>query len=287
VIDPEPLIVSVLDRLVPLPSGARADWQDVLQRAGETRRRRLDIPRPGTWSRLQIAVVVIVVGLMLVAAATATYVAIYVAGAPPSKRLVAGQVVKLRELAVCPPKCTEVSTHLRRTKVAFEPFGYGWFGYQADETGFVIGDNPGGLQQRTRPDFAVGVNGIELPLKQAAKQLEKTPGVRVLSVDKGEIFDHPGVPYPRLNGHPAHLYRLLLSRPKLHEIFGIPAQSFSGRTQPSWPIHPQMGARERRVDIVLIGAGRKTFLVRFGDGAVPLDPAYYLLMSLRFHTDGS
>jgi hypothetical protein len=45
-----------------------------------------------------------------------------------------------------------------------------------------------------------------------------------------------------------------------------------------------MGARERRVDIVLIGAGGKTFLVRFGNQAgVPLDPAYFLLVSLRFH----
>lgn len=276
-IDPEPLIVSVLDRLVPLPSGERADWQDVLGRAGETRRRRLGVPRPGKWSRLQIAVVVIVVGLMLVAAATATYVAIYVAGAPPSKRLVTGQVVKLR--------AGLISTHSLGTNVSFEA-GYG-FGFQADETQFVIGDSPGGLQQRRKSDFAVGVNGIKLPLKRATLQLERTPGVRVLSVDKGEIFDHPGVPYPRLNGHPAHLYRLLLSRPKLHKIFGIPAQSFSGRTQQSWPIHPQMGARQRRVDVVLIGAGGKTFLVRFGNRTGNLDSPNWVLMSLRFHTDGS
>jgi hypothetical protein len=77
VIDPEPLIVSGLDRLVPLPSGAGADWQDVLARAGETRRRRLGVPRPSAWSRLQIAVVVIVVGLLLVGVATATYVAVH------------------------------------------------------------------------------------------------------------------------------------------------------------------------------------------------------------------
>lgn len=76
-IDVEPLIVAGLDRLVPLPSGERADWQDVLGRAGETRRPRwLGLPRPRAWSRLQIALVVIVVGLMLAAAATATYVAI-------------------------------------------------------------------------------------------------------------------------------------------------------------------------------------------------------------------
>jgi hypothetical protein len=83
VIDVEPLIVAGLDRLVPLPSGARADWQDVLGRAGETRRRRwLGVPRPSAWSRLQIAVVVIVVGLMLAAAATATYLAVRKNGGP-------------------------------------------------------------------------------------------------------------------------------------------------------------------------------------------------------------
>src|SRR5437899_12908328 len=37
-IDVEPLIVSGLDRLVPLPSGGRADWADVLSRAGAGRR---------------------------------------------------------------------------------------------------------------------------------------------------------------------------------------------------------------------------------------------------------
>jgi hypothetical protein len=272
--DVEPLIVSGLDRLVPLPSGERADWQDVLQRAGETRRRRLGIPRPGAWSRLQIAIVVIVVGLMLAAVATATYLAIQ--AAPLSKQLVTGQLVKLR--------MGTISTHLLGTNVSFD--GEYGLGFKADKTQFVVGDHPGGLQQRTHADFAVGVNGIKLPLKQAAKQLEKTPGVRVLSVDKGEIFDHPGVPYPRLNGHHAHLYRLLLSRPELHEIFGIPARSFSGRTQPSWPIHPEMAARERHVDVVLIGAGGKTFLVRFGNNTDNLDSPNATLMSLRFHTDG-
>ena len=40
-IDVEPLIVTGLDRLVPLPGGERSDWQDVLQRAGvRTGRRR-------------------------------------------------------------------------------------------------------------------------------------------------------------------------------------------------------------------------------------------------------
>ena len=199
------------------------------------------------------------------------------AAAPRSKRLVTGQVVKLR--------AGVISAHLRGTNVSFEDAGYG-FGFQADETQFVIGDSPGGLRQRRESDFAVGVNRIGLPLKRAARQLERTPGVRVLSVDKGEIFDHPGVPYPRLNGHPAHLYRLLLSRPKVHEIFGIPAQSFSGRTQPSWPIHPQVRARERHVDVVLIGAGGETFLVRFGNHTDNLDTPNATLMSLRFHPDG-
>ena len=275
-IDVEPLIISGLDRLVPLPSAEGADWQDVLGRASETRRRRLGVPRPSTWSRLQIAVAVIVVGLLLAACATATYVVIH-ASAPLSKRLVTGQLVKLRT--------GTISTRLLGTNVSFWN-GYG-LGFEADKTQFVVGDHPRGLQERTHPYFAVGVNGIKLPLKRAALELERTPGVYVLSVDKGEIFDHPSVPYPRLNGHPAHLYRLLLSRPELHKIFGIPAQSFSGRTQPSWPIGGQMGARARRVDVVLIGAGGKTFLVRFGNNTDNLDTPHFVLGSLRFHTDGS
>lgn len=206
------------------------------------------------------------------------------AATPLSKRLVTGQVVTLRDGVI--------SAHLQGTTVSFEPpasrtcsapedcdFLGRWYGFKADETGFVVGDRPDGLQQRTRSNFGVGVNRIELPLKQAAKQLEKTPGVRVLSVDKGEIFDHPAVPYPRLNGHPAHLYDLLLTRPELHEIFGIPARSFSRVN------HPQRGALKRRVEVLLIGAGRKTFLVRFGNHATGIDDAYFTLISLRFHTD--
>ena len=38
-IDVESLIVSELDRLLPLPDGRRADWQDVLRRSGLSRRR--------------------------------------------------------------------------------------------------------------------------------------------------------------------------------------------------------------------------------------------------------
>jgi hypothetical protein len=250
--------------------------------AGRRPRRLLGVPRPGAWSRLQIAVVVIVVGLLLVGVATATYFAVQAA---PSKHLVTGQVVKLKTghlLGLADRPQPIFSSQLLGTKVSFDHQGYG-LGFQADETQFVIGDSPGGLQQRTRADFAVGVNGIKLPLEQAAKQLEKTPGVRVLSVDKGDIFGGHRGPYPRLNGHPAHLYRLLLTRPELHKIFGIPAQSFSGRTQPSWPIHPKMGARERHVDIVLIGDRGKTFLVRFGNDTGNLDSPYYVLTSLRFH----
>jgi hypothetical protein len=272
VIDVEPLIVAGLDRLVPLPSGQRADWQDVLQRAGETRRRRrwLGVSHPGTWSRLQIALAVIVVGLMLAAAATATYVAIQ--SSAPSKRLVTGQVVKLQTRGFPPRRF--IYAQLRGTEVSFaDPYRYG---YQADETGFVVGDSQHGLHQPSRADFAIGVNRIELPLEQAVIQLERTPGVRVLSVDKGDLFGWDSVPYPSLGGHPSHLYRLLLSRPKLHEIFGIPAQSFSRVNA------PQRGALERRVDVVLIGDGGKTFLVRFGNGAENLDSPHFALMTLKF-----
>jgi hypothetical protein len=39
-IDVEPLIVSELERMLPLPDGGRADWTDVLRRAGLSARRR-------------------------------------------------------------------------------------------------------------------------------------------------------------------------------------------------------------------------------------------------------
>jgi hypothetical protein len=45
VIDVEPLIISGLDRLVPLPSGERADWQEVLGQAGVRSRSRLSRKR--------------------------------------------------------------------------------------------------------------------------------------------------------------------------------------------------------------------------------------------------
>ena len=47
-IDVEPLIVSELDALLPLPDGGRADWQDVVRRAGLDRRRLLP-GRGGRW----------------------------------------------------------------------------------------------------------------------------------------------------------------------------------------------------------------------------------------------
>lgn len=276
-IDVEPLIISGLDRLVPLPSAEGADWQDVLGRAGETRRRQLGVPRPSTWSRLQIAVAVILVGLLLAACATATYIALQ-AAAPLSEQLVTGQVVKLQPRGFPPPPRRFVSAQLRGTEVTFaDPYQYG---YQANESGFVVGDSQHGLQQPSGSDFALGVNRIELPLKRARLQLERTPGVRVLSVDKGSLFGWDSVPYPRLGGHPSHLYRLLLSRPKLHDIFGIPARSFSRVNA------PQRGALERRVDVVLVGAGGKTFLVRFGNGAENLDSPHFALMSLTFRQWG-
>ncbi|HEY3551197.1 MAG TPA: hypothetical protein VGK69_09125, partial [Gaiellaceae bacterium] len=39
-IDVEPLIVSELERMLPLPDGRRADWTDVLRRAGMPSARR-------------------------------------------------------------------------------------------------------------------------------------------------------------------------------------------------------------------------------------------------------
>jgi hypothetical protein len=199
--------------------------------------------------------------------------------AKPTDQLVTGQVVKIKRSGHF--WGGTIWTQLLGLEVsAGVPYRYG---YQADETGFVVGDRPDGLRQRSGSHFAVGVTGIALPLKRARLQLERTPGVRVLSVDKGNLFGWDHVPYPRHLGHPAHLYDLVLSRPKVHDIFGIPAQSFSGRTQPSWPIHPHIGARERRVDVLLIGAGGKTFLVRFGDGIENLDWPWHVYMSVDVH----
>jgi len=206
-------------------------------------------------------------------------------GAKATDQLVTGQVVKIKKPNNLSGATATIWTQVLGMEVsAGVPYRYG---YQADETGFVVGDRPDGLRQRSEAHFAVGVTGIALPLKRARLKLERTPGVRVLSVDRGSLFGWDHVPYPRNLGHPAHLYDLALSRPKVHDIFGIPAQSFSGRTQPSWPIHPHIGARERRVDVLLIGAGGKTFLVRFGDGTENLDSPWHVYMSVNVHTDGT
>jgi hypothetical protein len=62
-IDVEPLIVSGLDRLVPLPGGERADWEDVLARAGVRRRRRRLTRR-----RLVVALAALAAAAVVVAA---------------------------------------------------------------------------------------------------------------------------------------------------------------------------------------------------------------------------
>jgi len=50
--DVEPLIVSELERMLPLPDGGRADWSDVLRRAGFMRARR-------RWRSVLVAAVVV------------------------------------------------------------------------------------------------------------------------------------------------------------------------------------------------------------------------------------
>ena len=57
-IDVEPLLVSGLDRLVPVSNGGRADWQDALRRAG----RRQPVTRR-QWLVAYAAVVAAVSGL--------------------------------------------------------------------------------------------------------------------------------------------------------------------------------------------------------------------------------
>ena len=51
-IDVEPLIVSELERMLPLPDGGRADWSDVLRRAGFMSARR-------RWRPVLVAAVVV------------------------------------------------------------------------------------------------------------------------------------------------------------------------------------------------------------------------------------
>jgi hypothetical protein len=57
-IDVEPLIISGLERLVPMPNGDRADWQDVRQRAGieSDRRRRTALALAGFAAAVLVAV---------------------------------------------------------------------------------------------------------------------------------------------------------------------------------------------------------------------------------------
>jgi hypothetical protein len=62
-IDMEPLIISGLEQMVPLPDGRRADWGDVLRRAGYTPARR-------SWRPVLVAAV-IVAGIVVVGVAIA------------------------------------------------------------------------------------------------------------------------------------------------------------------------------------------------------------------------
>ena len=52
-IDVEPLIVSELDRMLPLPNGSRADWSDVVSRSGPPGR-----GERWRWRRVIVAAVV-------------------------------------------------------------------------------------------------------------------------------------------------------------------------------------------------------------------------------------
>lgn len=61
-IDVEPLIVSELERMLPLPDASRADWRDVLRRAGITARYRRSRPA-GRRSVLALVAAVVVIGL--------------------------------------------------------------------------------------------------------------------------------------------------------------------------------------------------------------------------------
>ena len=76
-IDVEPLIVSELDALLPLPDGGRADWQDVVRRAGLDRRR-------GQWPlghRRSLALILLAVAAIVFLVAPALGIADCVAGA--------------------------------------------------------------------------------------------------------------------------------------------------------------------------------------------------------------
>jgi hypothetical protein len=89
-IDVEPLIVSGLDRLVPLPRGERADWQDALRRAGLGSPRRLRWFLPNASGRLRLAIALVVIGLLLAGVAAAAYVGVNLVFETPPTTLGSG-----------------------------------------------------------------------------------------------------------------------------------------------------------------------------------------------------
>jgi TolB protein len=64
-----PELAATLDRLVPLEDSSRADWGDVVGRAGSRRRLRLGLPHRS----VRLAIVIAVIFLLLAGVATATY----------------------------------------------------------------------------------------------------------------------------------------------------------------------------------------------------------------------
>lgn len=193
-IDVEPLIVSGLDRLVPLPSGERADWHDVLGRAGEIRRRRrLGVPHPGTWSRLQIVVAVIVVGLILAACATVTYVAIETASANQALLEKGGPVHRSGYNGPVKLLPGRVATDALGMKASFQVFDH-WYGEQGPgwlhigkylATGGFEVDSAGGIE----------VNTLDSPLARTARKLETLPGILMHDVSPVRLGRHSGRRY--------------------------------------------------------------------------------------------
>lgn len=59
-IDVEPLIVSELEQMLPLPPGDRADWEDVFRRAGVAPPRRDEETRRGRFTRRRLVAAVVV-----------------------------------------------------------------------------------------------------------------------------------------------------------------------------------------------------------------------------------
>jgi Tol biopolymer transport system component len=72
-IDWVPELAAALDRAVPLGDGSRADWNDVIARAGAPRRPRFR----GAHRRLRLAIVVALLFLLLAGVATATYLLVH------------------------------------------------------------------------------------------------------------------------------------------------------------------------------------------------------------------